>query len=110
MNSTEDNLPARAAVAIGDLVGTTGLDGHGRNAHQIDAGVVKANSVTQMFLNDENFVLGRSNRRQQLERGALDLARARPGAGVRIRIDQLDFHATHHPHRRGQRSAMLTST
>ena len=49
MNSAEDNLPARAAVAIGDLVGTTGLDGHGRNAHQIDAGVVKANSVTQMF-------------------------------------------------------------
>jgi hypothetical protein len=37
-----------------------------------------------------------------LKRGALNLARARPGAGVRIRIDQLDFHATHHPHRQGE--------
>ena len=63
MNSAKDHRLASAAIPICDFVGAAGLDSHGGNAHQIDIGIVEANSVTQMFLYDGHVVRRRSDRR-----------------------------------------------
>jgi len=74
VNSAEHHGLARAAEAVGDLVGAAGLDGHGGDANQIDIRIVESNAVTQVLLDDRDFVFRWSNGRQELERGALNLS------------------------------------
>ena len=90
MNSAKHYRLASTAIPIGNLVGATGLDSHGGDAHQVDIGVIEANSVAQMFLHDGNVMHPRRDRRQELKRGALDFPPAQANARIRIRVDKSD--------------------